>query len=122
MTSMLLLLAQAASQPEGEPPAQPSSFFQPQFFGLLLAMGVLWYMILRGQRRERRKQSDMLRSLKRNDRVQTIGGILGTISEVRGNEVILKVDESSNVKIRFHIGAIKEVLADDSSEKPGDKR
>ena len=56
----------------------------------------------------------MLAGLKRNDRVQTIGGVLGTVVEAREHEVILKVDESSNTKMRFNRAAIKEVLYADS--------
>jgi preprotein translocase subunit YajC len=52
----------------------------------------------------------MLKGLKRNDRVQTIGGILGTVVETRDDVVVLKVDEANNVKMHFNRSAIKEVL------------
>ena len=58
----------------------------------------------------------MLDALKKNDRVQTIGGVLGTVVDVRDNEVLVKVDETNNVKIRFNRTAIKEVLQDAAVE------
>jgi preprotein translocase subunit YajC len=48
--------------------------------------------------------------------VQTIGGVLGTVVDVRDNEVLVKVDETNNVKIRFNRTAIKEVLQDAAVE------
>jgi preprotein translocase subunit YajC len=66
--------------------------------------------MFRGQKKDRQKHADMLANLKRNDRVQTIGGVLGTVVDVRDSEVILKVDETNNVKMRFNRSAVKEVL------------
>ncbi len=118
-----VILAQATTQPAGTQPGgdaatpvpQPS-FFSPPIFGLLLAFAVFYYFIFRAQRRERRKHDQMLSALKRNDRVQTIGGIIGTVVDVRDHEVVLKVDENSNVKIRFNRAAIKDVLREGTGE------
>ena len=54
--------------------------------------------------------------LKRGDRVQTIGGILGTVVETRDGEVLLKVDEGNNTKIRFSRNAIHRVLEEEKAE------
>ena len=110
MTSFLMLVAQATNQSGGQQPQQGSPFWG-FMFPLLLALGVFYILMFRGQRKERQKHADMLKNLKRNDRVQTLGGVLGTVVEVRDQEVILKVDESSNVKMRFNRAAIKEVLS-----------
>ena len=59
----------------------------------------------------------MLDNLKRNDRVQTIGGILGTVVDVKDQEVSLKVDENNNVKMKFNRAAIKEVLVEPADGK-----
>jgi preprotein translocase subunit YajC len=58
----------------------------------------------------------MLGQLKKGDRIQTIGGVLGTVVEARDTEVLVKVDESSNTKIRFARSAIHRVLEDDKAE------
>ncbi len=100
------LLGQAASQP-----AAPADSFMRFFLPLLLMMGVFYFLLYRGQRSDRKKQADMLNSIKRSDRVLTIGGVYGTVVDVRDNEVVLKVDETNNVKMRFIRSAIKEVLA-----------
>ena len=52
----------------------------------------------------------MLGGLKKGDRIQTIGGILGTVVEARETDVLVKVDESSNTKIRFSRSAMHRVV------------
>jgi preprotein translocase YajC subunit len=49
-------------------------------------------------------------ALKKNDRVQTIGGILGTVLEVSDTEVVLKIDEANNTKIRVLPSAVSKVI------------
>jgi len=113
MMQFWLLLAQATTQPAGgQPPPQPADAFWRFMMPLLLALAVFYFILFRGQRKERHRTRQMLEALKRNDRVQTIGGMYGTVVDVRGNEVLLKVDEASNVKVRFHRSAIKEVLSE----------
>ncbi|GAF79016.1 unnamed protein product, partial [marine sediment metagenome] len=102
MTDFLTLIAQATTQPA----APPASSFMRFMFPLLLAFGVFYFLIFRGQRKDKHRHAEMLGALKRNDRVQTIGGVLGTVVDAREHEVILKVDESSNVKMRFNRSAI----------------
>jgi preprotein translocase subunit YajC len=109
MMSFVMLIAQATTQPAGGPPPAGDSFMRVMF-PLLLAFIVFYFLLFRGQRKDKQRHAHMLANLKRNDRVQTIGGILGTVVDTREHEVVLKVDESSNVKMRFNRAAIKEVL------------
>lgn len=118
MNVVLSLLAQT-SQPTGTPPGPLDSLLGGGFLPLILMIGVFWWIMMRGGRKQRKQTEDMLKSMKRNDRVQTIGGIIGTIVDVREQEVVLKVDETSNVKIRFNRSAIKEVLQDQSVDNSG---
>ena len=71
--------------------------------------------VFRSKRTQDKKRTDMLSALKRGDRVQTIGGILGTVVEARDADVLLKVDESSNTKIRFSRSAIHRVLEEEKA-------
>lgn len=81
---------------------------------LLLPFAVIFLMyqllIARPQKREQGKREDMLKQLKKNDPVVTIGGILGTVANMSddGTEVTLKVDD--NTRLRFRRDAIREVV------------
>ncbi len=114
MTSLLSILAQTATTQAVDPPFFMKIFNQP--LALFAVMAVIMYMlIIRPKQKQDRSKKDMLSALAKGARVQTIGGIFGTVLEVRDNEVLVKVDESSNTKIRFARSAIYRVLED---EKP----
>lgn len=124
MMNLWFLLAQAATQPAA-PAARPpaaSDFLMGQFLPILLFVGVFyWIAIVLPNRRERQRHESLLNSLKRNDRVQTIGGLYGTVVEVRDREVVLKIDETNNVKVSFNRGAIKEVIREGGPAAEGKK-
>lgn len=82
---------------------------------VVVMVGFIWLSSSRAKRTEQRTRDDMLRNMKRGDRVMTAGGILGTVVDVRDAEVVLKVDESSNTKIKFTRDAIRKVVVEDES-------
>jgi preprotein translocase subunit YajC len=84
------------------------------FYLLMIAMFVmLYFMMFRGPRKKQQQQKQMIQSLKKNDRIQTIGGILGTVLDVKEDQILIKVDESNNTKIWFATGAISRVLSEE---------
>lgn len=101
-----------ATQGQKEPPPFLSSPMMP----LILGIVVLYFFVFRSKRGKDKQRTDMLSQLKRGDKVQTIGGILGTVVEARESDVVLKVDESTNTKMRFTRSAIHRVL-DEEKEK-----
>ncbi len=85
----------------------------------LIAIGVLFYFILiRPERKKQHTLKAMLEALKKNDRVVTVGGIYGTVTNVHreADEVVVKIDESTNTKIRVTISSIARVVSDESDE------
>ncbi len=63
-----------------------------------------------GQRRDRKKKQAMINAVKKHDRVQTVGGVIGSVVELKPDTVVLKVDETSNTRITFARSAIQQVL------------
>ena len=80
-----------------------------------IPLGIVYLLILMPKSREDKRRRKMLGELKRGDRVVTTGGMLASVIDVRDSEVVLKVDESANVKARFTRAAIAAVLPDASS-------
>jgi len=76
-----------------------------------------YFFIFRAKKTQDKKRTSMLDQLKPGDRVQTIGGILGTVIKASDSEVTLKVDETSNTKLRFARSAIHRVLGDEVEAK-----
>ena len=94
--------------PTAKPPAQGMD--GSILFMMLAAFGVIIAMQIFGGRKERKKRDALLAGLKKNDRVQTAGGVIGAIVEVKPETVVLKVDENSNTRITFAKSAIVAVL------------
>jgi len=83
------------------------------FLGLMF---VLMYMILfRGPRKKQQQHKQMIQSLSKNDRVQTIGGIIGTVVDIKDDEITLKIDESNNTKIKILRSAIGRNMSKDKN-------
>jgi preprotein translocase subunit YajC len=101
---------QDANQPPVAPTSRSASPWQ-QLLPFVIIMVVLYLIMLRGPRKQQREQKQMVQSLKKNDRVRTIGGIFGTVVDVRGDEVVLKIDEANNTKIRISTSAIGKNLS-----------
>jgi preprotein translocase subunit YajC len=95
---------------------------QADVFGSMLVpfllIAVLFYfMLIRPERRKQTAHRAMLEGLKKNDRIVTIGGIKGTVVNVRreADEVTLKVDD--NTKIRITMGAVARMDAAPGGEE-----
>ena len=116
------LIAEDGSPPPNtdEKPGSPYSIFI-----LMGALFVVFYLLLirPQQKKEREKQTqrqEMLKHLTKNDHVATIGGMHGVVASVTDTEVVLKVDEKNDVRIRFAREAISRVVADEGEE--GDRK
>jgi preprotein translocase subunit YajC len=105
----------AATQPANPPPSWYESLNSPMF-PILLGVGVLYFFMFRSKKTDEKKRTTMLKDMKKGDRVQTIGGVLGTIVEVRDTDVVLKVDETSNTKIKFTRSSIHHVVVEDETK------
>ncbi len=93
----------------------PGLFSNPMllaFWGLMIVM--MYFMMVRGPKKKQQQHTKMVDSLSKNDRIRTVGGIIGTVIEVKGEEVVLKIDESNNTKIRIAASAIGKNLSKDS--------
>ncbi|MCD6394048.1 MAG: preprotein translocase subunit YajC [Planctomycetes bacterium] len=83
-----------------------------QMLPFILIFVVMYLFLFRGPKKKQAEHKKMLSSLQKNDRVRTIGGILGTVIDIKDDEVTLKVDESNNTKIKVTTGSIGAVLSD----------
>lgn len=85
-------------------------FFSGPMMIFLVFIGVMWFMLMFGQRRDKKKRQAMLDAVKKGDQVQTVGGLLGTVVEVRDSEIVIKADENTNTRLRFSKSAVQAVL------------
>jgi preprotein translocase subunit YajC len=101
--------------PAANPNAKNAMWSQALLLGLLFVL--MYFMLFRAPRKRQQEQQKMVSSLKKNARVLTTGGILGTILDVRDDEIVLKIDEATNTKMRVVPSAILKVLGDDKKNQ-----
>ena len=114
MIEWIVTIAQAT--PTAPTKSQPGAPTAAQFFFPALMFAVIAFVLLTARsqkKREKRERDQMHERLAKNDRVLTAGGIIGTIISVKENEVVVKVDESTNTKMTFLKTAIQRILTDD---------
>jgi preprotein translocase subunit YajC len=117
-TPLIFLLAQDGGAAKDAPQGPP---FATILLPIVAAIALYYFMILRPERQKQAGHRAKLEELKKNDRVVTIGGIYGVVMNVQrdSDEVILKIDEATNTKIRVTFGSIGRVIGDEpSAEKP----
>jgi preprotein translocase subunit YajC len=81
---------------------------------LMLMFGIMYFLVLLPQQRQRKKTQEMLGAIKNGDKVMTTSGIYGTINGIDGDTIILKV--ADNVKIRVARAAIGQVEASEDAK------
>jgi preprotein translocase YajC subunit len=112
----LLIAAVPASQPVDAPPAWFEFLRNPLYLGVAFIFLIFMFMG-KGKRGEEKSRTEMLKQLKRGDRIQTIGGIQGAVMRTEETRVEVKVDETSNTKIWFARSAIARVIELDKADK-----
>jgi preprotein translocase subunit YajC len=76
-------------------------------------IAIMYFVMFREPKKRQRQQQQMIQSLKKNDKVRTIGGIIGVVVDVKDDEVTLKIDESNNTKIKVVASAIGKNLSNE---------
>jgi preprotein translocase subunit YajC len=127
MTYALCLLAEeAAPTGTGGAVTDPGSPFGGIMIPMILGLGVFYLLLIRPQNKKRKEEerrgAGMLKNLTRNDHVMTIGGIHGIVASVTDDEVVLKVDEKSDVRVRVSRHAISKVVTEDGKDVAAEKK
>ena len=93
---MFTLLQTAAGQPAGGG--------MSMWIMLALIFVVMWFFMIRPQRKQQKELQNFRDSLKKGAKVVTVGGIYGTVDEIKEGSVLIIVDK--DVKIRVSKNAL----------------
>ncbi len=86
-------------------PAQGQAGGWTMWVMLLLIFVIMWFFMIRPQRKQQKELQKFRDSLKKGDKVVTIGGIYGTVVELKDKSVLIEVDK--DVKIRVDRNALQ---------------
>ncbi|GEM_PF-501069 len=122
MNTLFILLAQAeaAATTAAAPQTGAAEGAAPQavpgmgggimgFLPFIVLIAVFIYLSWRGQKKEAKRQQDMLNSIRKDTQIMTTGGIIGTIAEVHDDRFVLTI--APNVRISISRNAIGKVMS-----------
>jgi len=85
------------------------------WFPLIVFFVLMYAILILPQRRQQKKRQDMLAALRKGDRVVTIGGIHGVITEIKGDVLTLRIAEK--VEINLQRSAVGYVARGEKADK-----
>ena len=95
--------------------AQPAGGGMSMWIMLALIFVVMWFFMIRPQRKQQKELQNFRDSLKKGDKVVTVGGIYGTVDEIKEGTVLILVDK--DVKIRVSKNALVKDFTDPSRQQ-----
>lgn len=112
MNNLIFSLILAGAPPGGE---APNMFIQ--FVPLILIFVVFYLFLIRPQQKKQKEREKVLESLKRGDKVVTIGGMHGTVAGIDSEKKTVLVQVGENLKIKFDRSAIASTEKQEAGEK-----
>jgi preprotein translocase subunit YajC len=83
-----------------------------QFLPLMIIMfAVMYFLIIRPQKQKEKKRQQMITNVRKQDRIVTAGGVHGVVVSVKENEVIVRIDDAKDVKVKVDKSALTSVSA-----------
>lgn len=93
----------------------PNPFIQ--LVPLVLIFVVFYFFMIRPQQKKQKDREQVLDSIKRGDRVVTIGGIHGTVAGIETEKKTVLVQVADNLKIKFERSAIANIEKQETGDK-----
>ncbi|NMA92890.1 MAG: preprotein translocase subunit YajC [Firmicutes bacterium] len=81
------------------------------FLPIIILFVLFYFLFIRPQQKHQKKRQELLASLRKGDRVVTIGGIYGMIKELDEETVVLKI--ADNINVKFSRGAVDRLVGDE---------
>ena len=72
---------------------------------LVLMLAILYFMLIRPEHKRKKEAEQMRSSVKKGDQITTIGGVIGTVVDVKENNIVLETS-ADQVRIEFAKWAI----------------
>lgn len=101
-----------AFAPPPQPGQNPTEAMLKMVGMMVIAFGAMWFIMIRPQQKEQKRRDEMIKTLRRGDKVATSSGILGIVVSVKEKSVVVR---SEDAKMEFLKSAVTDVL-----ERSGD--
>jgi preprotein translocase subunit YajC len=90
---------------------------------LFIIMGgfiaIFYFLLIRPQKKQQRERQSMLDNIKKGDRIQTNGGLLGVVTGVDAKELTLRI--APEVRVKIARSAVAGILKSTDGESAAEK-
>jgi len=74
---------------------------------LVLIFGLMYFLMIRPQRKRQKEHQELIQELKRGDKVITAGGIYGVIESTSEDSIVIKVESGATMRVAKNSVALK---------------
>ena len=87
----------------------PGGNFMTLLVPFALMFAIMYFLILRPQRKKEKDRLDMIANVRKNDRIVTSGGVHGVVVSVKEKELLVRVDNDKDVKLKIDKSAVTSI-------------
>ena len=92
----MITLLQAAGGAAAAPQAGGAGMM---WIMILAKIAIMWLFMIRPQRKQQKELEQFRSGLQKGDKVVTVGGIYGTVDEIKDTTVLIRVDGDTKLKV-----------------------
>jgi preprotein translocase subunit YajC len=85
-----------------------------QYLFILVLLALVWFMLIRPQRRRQQEAQRLLESIGVGKEIVTAGGLYGTVTAIEDDEVRLEI--ADGVEVRVAKRAVAAVVSEDEND------
>ncbi len=93
LSSLVFIGGCVPGDTEGETSVWPMLIF------VVLLFGLMYFVMIRPQRRRQQEHQQLIEGLNRGDRVVTAGGVYGAIESISEDSVVIKVESGATMRV-----------------------
>ncbi len=67
---------------------------------LAMMVAIFYFLLIKPQQKMQKKRTDMITNLKVDDKVVTVGGIIGIVTEINDDSVWLEVSDGIDIELK----------------------
>ncbi len=79
--------------------AEGETSIWPMLIFVVLLFGLMYFVMIRPQRKRQKEHQQLIEELKRGDRVVTAGGIYGAIESISEDSVTIRVESGATMRV-----------------------
>lgn len=84
---------------------------------MILMFVIIYFLMIRPEQKKQKDKLNMLKNLKKGDKIITTGGILGTVGNVKENTIMVKIAENTVIEVSKSAISVLASETDKTAEK-----